>query len=112
MTQAKDHALKLALEALDGLYMPGELDRVNKAILAIKQALAAQPAPVPLTDEQIWDIKLKSHQKFMSKVWVAETDTRSGYYKDVERHTDSPVTFARAIEAAHGITAAPAEEKK
>jgi hypothetical protein len=68
----KDEALKLALEALEhcrdaiierglggnpdfaekwGLTLP--LDRSNKAITAIKQALAAQPAPVPLTDKQI-----------------------------------------------------------
>jgi hypothetical protein len=57
----------------------------------------------PLTEERIWEIKLKSHQKYMSRKWVEETDTRSGHYEDVERHTDSPVTFARAIEAAHGI---------
>ena len=35
-------ALKMALEALDGLYMPNELERVNKAITAIKEALAQQ----------------------------------------------------------------------
>jgi hypothetical protein len=57
----------------------------------------------PLTEERIWEIKLKSHQKYMSRKWVEETDTRSGHYEDVERHTDSPVAFARAIEAAHGI---------
>jgi hypothetical protein len=32
-------AMKLAFEALDGLYMPNELERVNKAITAIKEAL-------------------------------------------------------------------------
>jgi hypothetical protein len=47
----KDETLKVALEALDGLYLPGELDRVNKAILAIKQALA--PAQ-PVTGEKIY----------------------------------------------------------
>ena len=50
----KDEALKLALEALDGLYMPNELERVNKAILAINEALAqpsAQAEPV------FWGIK-------------------------------------------------------
>ena len=40
-------ALKLAMEALDGLYMPGELERVNKAILAIKQALEQPVQPLP-----------------------------------------------------------------
>lgn len=34
--------LNLALEALDGLYMPNELERVNKAIIAIKEYLAQQ----------------------------------------------------------------------
>ena len=35
----KDKALRVALDALDGLYTPGELDRVNAAITAIKEAL-------------------------------------------------------------------------
>tara|TARA_R110000868_G_C10906662_1_gene764666 strand:+ start:618 stop:1088 length:471 start_codon:yes stop_codon:yes gene_type:complete len=51
----KDEALKLALEALDGLYMPNELERVNKAILAINEALAqpaAQAEPVLQDIEQ------------------------------------------------------------
>jgi hypothetical protein len=46
----KDEALKLALEALEGIH-PGNMTPMaeeywNKAITAIKQALAAQPAPV------------------------------------------------------------------
>ena len=74
------------------------------AIIALRQALE-QPAPAqPLSEETIWEIKLKSHQKYVSRKWIEETDTRSGHYEDVERHTDSPVAFARAIEAAHGIT--------
>ena len=40
----KDKALDLALEALDGLYEPGEMERVNRAIAALKQA---RSAPVP-----------------------------------------------------------------
>ena len=43
----KDEAMKLALEALDGLYLPGELERVNKAISALREAqpeLTTQPA--------------------------------------------------------------------
>jgi hypothetical protein len=91
---SKDEVLKLALEAL-GLYQAtgfGNSTDFNKqheafykaqtAITAIKQALAAQPAPVPLTDEQIKEIA---------------NDFEEGYvflYR----------SFARAIEAAHGIT--------
>jgi hypothetical protein len=55
----KDEALKLALEALEGIH-PGNMTPMaeeywNKAITAIKQALAAQPAPV-----QEW---MKPHPK-------------------------------------------------
>ena len=32
-------AMKQALEALDGLYEPGELERVNKAITALRTAI-------------------------------------------------------------------------
>lgn len=62
---------------------------------------AAPPSKpwVSLTDEDIWEIKQNSHQSYTTNVWVEETDTRSGYYKEVERYTESPVTFARAIEA-------------
>jgi hypothetical protein len=35
-------AMKMALEALDELYLPGELERVNKAITALREALAEQ----------------------------------------------------------------------
>ena len=40
MTLQELNAMKLALEALDGLYMPNELERVNKAITAINEVLA------------------------------------------------------------------------
>jgi hypothetical protein len=43
MTHTKDEALKLALEALLDLTAPSK--RARAAITAIKQALAAQPAP-------------------------------------------------------------------
>jgi hypothetical protein len=98
--------LKLVLEALkeaqtndDGME---KWDRNKKAIAVVEKALA-QPERKPLTEQRIWEIKLKSHQKFMSRKWVEETDMCSGHYEDVERHTDSPVTFARAIEAEHSI---------
>jgi hypothetical protein len=77
-----------------------ERDLEKFAELIVKEYLIPRK---PLTEERIWEIKLKSHQKYMSRKWVEETDTRSGHYEDVERHTDSPVTFARDIEAAHGI---------
>jgi hypothetical protein len=52
----KDEALKLALEALEGIH-PGNMTPMaeeywNKAITAIKQALAAQPAvPEAIVDD-------------------------------------------------------------
>jgi hypothetical protein len=53
MTHTKDEALKLALEAADGLKciarQVNELIEENKAL----KAALAQPAPVPLTDEHI-----------------------------------------------------------
>jgi hypothetical protein len=50
MTHTKDEAMELALEALEGIH-PGNMTPMaeeywNKAITAIKAALAAQPAPV------------------------------------------------------------------
>jgi hypothetical protein len=50
MSNKQIEAMKLALEALDELYLPGELERVNKAITALREALmsgtdgAEQPA--------------------------------------------------------------------
>jgi hypothetical protein len=43
MTEQQLAAVKQALEALDGLYLPGELDRVNKAITAL-QSIISQDA--------------------------------------------------------------------
>jgi len=127
MTHTKNEALKLALEALDSLLYwdngKPEYDEARETITAIKQALAAptvqdstcnetlraqgkayprtckkcglgpcigalkqppaQPAPVPLTDEKISAIG----SKIFPSTWNP-------------RH----VEFARAIEAAHGIT--------
>ena len=39
-----------ALEALDKLYLPGELERVNAAITALRAALAQQDEPQTLND--------------------------------------------------------------
>jgi hypothetical protein len=81
----KEEALDLALEALDIVKIHFTQNRhVNEAITAIEQTLAAQPA-VPLTDEQIIDIRRKTTAKTHGE-WA---DTKA---------------FARAIEAAHGIT--------
>jgi hypothetical protein len=43
MNEQQLAAVKQALEALDGLYLPGELDRVNKAITAL-QSIISQDA--------------------------------------------------------------------
>lgn len=85
-----------ALEIEEGIY--GE---------AYEAMLCAAPIMLgrqPLTDEQIF-ILLEKHGsgKYEATVWVDETETKSGYYKKEERWADTPVAFARAIEAAHGI---------
>jgi hypothetical protein len=117
----KDEALKLALEALescgeghitDGGTQWHDAKLIDKAITAIKQALAApvqpgrnhyedgdvferiaamnkppaQPAPVPLTDEQI-DVLRESKSKGRGAGWSFD-------FKG----------FARSIEVHHGIT--------
>jgi hypothetical protein len=99
-----DEALKLALEALKPLSVSAELRGDNlpegnevhkmadagfKAITACEQALAAQPAPVPLTDEQINNLRQQ---------YGVTSDGRG-----IKEFT-YVVDFARAIEAAHGIT--------
>jgi hypothetical protein len=73
----KDEALKLALEALefaDG--KNGWTFLLPEAIIAIKQALEAQPA-VPLTEDEMWDL-LGRHPKLSE--------------------------YTRAVEARYGIT--------
>jgi hypothetical protein len=94
----KDEALKLALEALEGIH-PGNMTPMaeeywNKAITFCKQALAAQPAPVPLTDEQI-DVKFEA---FASKF-----DHESNEWLDM----GADAYFRAGFRAAHGIAAAP-----
>jgi hypothetical protein len=89
-----DEELKLVLEALescgeghitDGGTQWHDAKLVDKAITAIKQAPPAQPAPVPLTDEQI-DVLRESKSKGRGAGWSFD-------FKG----------FARSIEAAHGI---------
>ena len=48
-----------ALEALDGLYLPGELERVNAAITALRAVLAQQVEPT-LTIERLRDALVAS----------------------------------------------------
>ena len=44
-----------ALEALDKLYLPGELERVNAAITALRAALAQPSISQQVVDEQAED---------------------------------------------------------
>ena len=77
----KDEALKMALEALELVRWTNN-PPVEAAITAVKQVLAA---PVPLTDEKLLDIL-------------------RGIDSDAVRLAPGFKAFARAIEAAHGIT--------
>ena len=99
----KDEALKLALEALEGVLddAPKVLDasiagglyevvQCRDAITAIKAALAqpaAQAERQPLSDEEIYSL----------------ADSLEIWNEDDEEWILDPNTFARAIEAAHGI---------
>jgi hypothetical protein len=94
MTHTKDEALKL-LDVLKVKYSdviydtsPSLAAQFENGIAGIKQALAAQPAPVPLTPEQ------------RRNLWVSATielpSRENCYYRGL---VDA--------EAYHGITAAP-----
>ena len=93
MTHTKDEALDKAAEfdkrftSMNGIDVPERVsvprDEWRALHAAIMQALAAQPAPVPLTDEQI----------------VAKALHLSGLGTSPD-----VLLFARAIEAANGIT--------
>jgi hypothetical protein len=93
----KDEALKLALAALglvegDIEWQERSMTRkvVLKAITALREALAEQPAQrKPLTDEEI--------KQFASK----HLDVGDGSY--ATHFVTGDVAFARAIEAAHNI---------
>jgi hypothetical protein len=84
----KNKTLKLALEALES-FVKDDLtpEHYMKTIAAVKQALAAQPAPVQLTDEQIYAIGKELGMK-----------CRLGGNPNID------LDYARAIEAAHSIT--------
>ena len=82
-------ALKLALEAFDSM-IGRKPERVEQAITAIKEALAqpaAQAERKPLSDEEIYSL----------------ADSLEIWNEDDEEWILDPNTFARAIEAAHGI---------
>jgi hypothetical protein len=92
---SKDEVLKLALEALEtlvngnGFAPAGNIEKARKAIAAIKQALAAQPALKPLTNEQISQL--------------ADKHLDAGDGPCGTHYVYGEIEFARAIEAAHGI---------
>jgi hypothetical protein len=52
-------AMKMALAVLDGLYIPGGLDRVNKVITALRTAIAA-----PVQEPVAWVFRRSLIQKF------------------------------------------------
>ena len=49
-------AMKQALEALDGLYEPGELERVNKAITALRTAIEQAEKQEPVESINMSDL--------------------------------------------------------
>ena len=61
-----------------------------ESALAYQSQPAQEPVAKPLTDEQIWDVYMKEPV-------------------DIDCHVSDLHKFARAIEAAHGITA-PSQE--
>ncbi len=95
MTRERE-LLQQALDALESLFtMKVDADRAKKcgdAVVAIRACLAAQPAPVPLTDLQLSEI--------------AVSDEFLLYCSQDEFNE-----IARAIERAHGIAASPEQPK-
>jgi hypothetical protein len=130
MTDKK--TLKLALEALEGIH-PGNMTPMaeeywNKAINAIKQALAAQQEPFEYWNAVEGWVKIDEVREHFDSVgcgtiyktagegrvpltatqrqWVGLTDEQiSAIGSKIFPSTWNPrhVEFARAIEAAHGI---------
>ena len=83
-------ALEIVMRWIDDYCETGpenDFERVEKIAEAALSTPPAQPAPVPLTDEQIADIQTAANLN-----WV---NLNCREHRDV---------FARAIEAAHGIT--------
>jgi len=127
MTHTKDEALKLAYEALefDGFYGTQK----QRAITAIKQALAAQPAvqePVAwMAESKNGNVRFtnigQSADQLESFGWTisplyaapfqfqplteeAVLECWKQVYEPGRREHDNATRMARAIEAAHGIT--------
>ena len=129
--QMTKEALKLALEALEGVLdnSPKVLDasisgglyeviQCRDAITAIKEALA-QPEPVKIAHKHEWfrtgEMKVGQmrciscgtwgQEEMPKRTWVGLTDDEilliSAECAASHQHTD--IHFARAIEAAHGI---------
>jgi hypothetical protein len=115
----KDEALKLALEALEGIH-PGNMTPMaeeywNKAITAIKQALAA-PVQEPVATNKIYVTREQLAELYpppAAQPAVPLTDEQIEHLWETRVSQPCPsypleksdwVQFARAIEAAHGIT--------
>ena len=80
MTHTKDEALALALEALKFCRDNENYGHTStlEAIAAIKQALAAQPAPVPLTEmAQILGDRLAKEQAVYLSMETAKSFVKS-----------------------------------
>ena len=86
---SKDEVLKLALETFERVSEEFHIHQMTTAITAIKQALAAQPALKPLTNEQISQL--------------ADKHLDAGDGPCGTHYVYGEIEFARAIEAAHGI---------
>jgi hypothetical protein len=90
MTHTKDEALKLALEALEESKTNNDTmefhDRKNKAITAIKQALAAQPAVPP---EQLLALLQTASQELDKVIKVFEMAPPAAQPAPVARSVES-----------------------
>ena len=111
MTHTKDEALRLALEALEDVtkdYAEGRQYKHNKAITAIKEALA-QPEQEPVREEKyiygtpLLDAMTQDYRP-PQRTWVGLTkDEQNFVYRDLHNATSRKdsfwVDFANAIEA-------------
>ena len=90
MTPKQEAALRQALEALDGLYLPGELERVNKAIIALREALAEQSAPVASPHKQQEPVAWISVKDALPKAVRGVSYKQSLTDVVIVRHSDRP----------------------
>ncbi|ALV06662.1 hypothetical protein [Roseateles depolymerans] len=111
-TEAMGIAGGIALEASSAHDIIGPLIDAWSAMLAAAPQPATSEQRKPLTDEQLQELKAKHLWKpYVAQEWVEETDSRPGYYKEVQRGYDDFIGFARAIEAAHGIRSTGGEHE-